>query len=175
MNLRWYAFLVLLLTLWGVSTKDVEQNRALRPIEITKVTKWTDAENVVGFTLTLLASQFIIASGWIIFGSIWYAMAVNTSENSDTHKTIMLFESMFGPDFVIGNLYRCFAVSSFLALAMLIKTVFTIGMSNTAQIFGSTDSSDAYGMVTSDGFLKGTLIRAFFNSFFLIVGWGLVA
>ena len=46
----------------------VEQNRALRPIEITKVTKWTDAENVVGFTLTLLASQFIIASGWIIFG-----------------------------------------------------------------------------------------------------------
>ena len=102
-------------------------------------------------------------------------MAVNTSENSDTHKTIMLFESMFGPDFVIGNLYRCFAVSIFLALAMIIKTVFTIGMSNTAQIFGSTDSSDAYGMVTSEGFLKGTLIRAFFNSFFLIVGWGLVA
>ena len=70
MNLRWYAFLVLLLTLWAVSTKDVEQNRELRPIEITKVTKWTDAENVVGFTLTLLASQFIIASGWIIFGKL---------------------------------------------------------------------------------------------------------
>ena len=71
MNLWLYAFLGLLLTLWAASsTKEIEQNRAFRPIEITKVTKWTDAENVVGFTLTLLASQFIIASGWIIFGKL---------------------------------------------------------------------------------------------------------
>ena len=69
MNLWWYAFLGLLLTLWVSSTKDAE-HRAFRPIEVTKVTKWTEADNVVGFTLTLLASQLIIASGWIILGKI---------------------------------------------------------------------------------------------------------
>ena len=70
MNLWRYAFLGLLLTLWASNhAKEIsEQNRAFQPIEITKVTKWTDAENVVGFTLTLLASQIIIATGWIIFG-----------------------------------------------------------------------------------------------------------
>ena len=102
-------------------------------------------------------------------------MAVNTSENSDTHQSIMLFESIFGPDFVIGNLFRCFAVFSFLALAMIVKTVFTIGLANTVKYFGNTDTSDAYGIVTSEKFLKGAIIRTFFNSLFLIIGWGFVA
>ena len=133
---------------------------------------WSRVHDISNFSLSL---GILSLSCIFVSGSLWYAMAVNTSENSDTHQTIMLFESMFGPDFVIGNLYRCFAVFSFLALAMILKTVFTIGLSNTAQIFAGTDSNDAYGIVTSEGFLKGALIRAFFNSFFLIVGWGLVA
>ena len=102
-------------------------------------------------------------------------MAVNTSENSQTHQNIMLFQSIFGPDFVIGNLFRCFAVFSFLTLAMIFKTVFTIGLADTFKYFGNTNTSDAYGMVTSEKFLKGAITRTFFNSLFLIVGWGIVA
>ena len=41
--------------------------------------------------------------------------------------------------------------------------------------FSSTDSNDAYDIITSENFLRGTLVRAFANGLFLMVGWGLVA
>ena len=61
----------------------------------------------------------------------------------------------FGPNFVIGNFIGCFTVFSLLALAMIIKTVFTISLANTVKYFGNTDTSDAYGIVTSEKFRKG--------------------
>ena len=98
MNLWRYAFLSLLLTLWATdhAAKGVlDQNRAFRPIEITKVTKWTDAENVVGFTLTLLASQLIIATGWIIFGKFEFSRQNSTIMGlQNSHRTKIFFSNI---------------------------------------------------------------------------------
>lgn len=36
--------------------------------QMSKITKWTGTDNVVAFTLTVLASQVIVATGWLIVG-----------------------------------------------------------------------------------------------------------
>jgi hypothetical protein len=51
-------------------TSPIEARSAIASVDITKTTNWVDTSNVVGFTVTLLASQVIIASGWIIFGNL---------------------------------------------------------------------------------------------------------
>ena len=48
-----------------------EKNREFSSIDITKITKWTQTENVVPFCVTVLASQAIITSGWIVLGKIF--------------------------------------------------------------------------------------------------------
>ena len=58
-----------------------------------------------------------------------------TSEDASMHKTVMLFEFMLGPSFVLNNLYRCFTIFSFLAIAMILKTIFTIGVTDTMHYF----------------------------------------
>ena len=68
-------------------------------------------------------------------GTLWYILAVMTSENANMHKTVMLFEFMLGPSFVLDNLYRCFTIFSFLAIAMVLKTIFTIGVTDTMHYF----------------------------------------
>ena len=39
----------------------------------------------------------------------------------------------------------------------------------------TTDGNKVYNVVTAEKFLRGTIVRAFANGFFLLVGWGLVA
>ena len=36
--------------------------------DISKITGWTNTDNVAAFTLTVMVSQIIVASGWLIFG-----------------------------------------------------------------------------------------------------------
>lgn len=91
------------------------------------------------------------------------------------HRNVMLFESMFGPDFVLDAIFRCAAVFSFLALAMVFKTVLTIGLTETMHKFEETDRTKAQSIVTGEKFIQGTLIRTFINGLFLLVGWGIVA
>ena len=105
-------------------------------------------------------------------GTLWYLLAVNTSDKM--HQNVMLFEFMFGPDFVLDNLFRCFSIFSFLAFAMIFKTILTIGFSNTVVAFEGMNGDKVYNILTGEKFIQGSLIRAFFNGSFLIIGWGLV-
>ena len=52
-------------------TKNVVQSRE-GSIDITKITGWTNTGNVAAFTITVLASQIIVATGWLIFGETIY-------------------------------------------------------------------------------------------------------
>ena len=57
-------------------TKNVVQSRE-GSIDITKITGWTNTGNVAAFTVTVLASQIIVATGWLIFGDlIFYGKTV---------------------------------------------------------------------------------------------------
>ena len=37
------------------------------------------------------------------------------------------------------------------------------------------DGNKTYKVLTGEKFLRGTLVRAFANGFFLLIGWGLIA
>ena len=60
--------LILLLTFWTLTLAISRPEQQRSTIDVTKVTKWTGTDNVVAFTLTVLASQIIVATGWIIAG-----------------------------------------------------------------------------------------------------------
>ncbi len=100
---------------------------------------------------------------------------MSTSANPSMHQRVMLFEFMFGPDFVLDNLFRCFTIFSFLAGVMVVKTILTIGVFDTMHYFEEVDRNKAYNILTAEKFIQATLIRAFANGVFLIVGWSLVA
>jgi hypothetical protein len=102
-------------------------------------------------------------------------MAVTTSEKSDIHRNVMLFEFMLEPQFVIGNVFRCMAIFAFLFFAIVFKTVLTIGLTDTMHYFSTTTRTEATGMVTSEKFIRQTLVRTFANGFFLLIGWTMVA
>ena len=90
---------------------------------------------------------------------MWYVLAILTSNNPIMHRSVMSLEFMLGPGFVLGNIFRCAIVFGFLAFMMITKTILTIGFSNTMHYFTKTSEIDAYDMVTSDLFLRGTLVR----------------
>lgn len=71
----------------------------------------------------------------------------------------MSLEFMLGPGFVLDNIFRCVTIFGFLAFMMIMKTIFTIGFTETMHNFTETSHNDAYGIVTSENFLRGTLIR----------------
>ena len=95
------------------------------------------------FDYSCFYTQFYLKFFWhtvldyfsTLSGTLWYILAVMSSENANMHKTVMLFEFMLGPNFVLGNLYRCLTVFLFLAIAMILKTVFTIGLGDTMHYF----------------------------------------
>ena len=69
-----FWFLWILLVISQMTKSDGaqgEKNREFSSIDITKITKWTQTENVVPFCITVLASQAIITSGWIVLGKIF--------------------------------------------------------------------------------------------------------
>ncbi len=52
---------------------------------------------------------------------------------------------------------------------------FVTGLQETMHYFTKTTMGDATNIVTNENFVRVTLIRAFANGFFLIVGWTIVA
>ena len=71
-----FWFLWILLVISQLTKSDGQReiknpSRQFSNIDITKVTKWTQTENVVSFCVTVLASQAIITSGWIILGKLF--------------------------------------------------------------------------------------------------------
>lgn len=125
----------------------------------------------------LKLSLLMIRQNFLSFlsGTLWYLAATSTTQNSNMHRNVMIFETVFGPDFVLDNVFRCATIFSFLAMAMVLKTVLTIGFTETMHKFEQTDRTKAQSIVTGEKFIQGTLIRAFINGLFLLVGWGLVA
>ena len=92
-------------------------------------------------------------------GSMWYILAILTSNNPIMHRSVMSLEFMLGPGFVLDNIFRCATIFGFLAFMMITKAILTIGFSNTMHYFTKTSEIDAYDIVTSDLFLRGTLVR----------------
>ena len=68
----WFLWILLVISQMTKSgSTQGEKNREFSSIDITKITKWTQTENVVPFCVTVLASQAIITSGWIVLGKIF--------------------------------------------------------------------------------------------------------
>ena len=90
----------LLLTTWTVAHEKIYQNefspkidlssRDGGSLDISKITGWTNSENVASFTVTLLASQLIVASGWLIFGKILRSKYNSYRPNSPCMVSIMV-------------------------------------------------------------------------------------
>ena len=64
--LVYFEIIAITIVIANKNEDELEGRNAV--FDISKTTNWVAASNVVGFTLTLLASQAIIASGWLIFG-----------------------------------------------------------------------------------------------------------
>ena len=94
------------------------------------------SSHVLKLTLNCPTAVLHNSYNYLFFpGTLWYILAVMTSEDASMHKTVMLFEFMLGPSFVLNNLYRCFTIFLFLAIAMILKTIFTIGVTDTMHYF----------------------------------------
>ena len=75
-------FLLLLKISWTIATESqnqIDQNHEFNQkdfiardgsFDISKITGWTSTDNVASFTVTVLASQVIVAAGWLIFGKV---------------------------------------------------------------------------------------------------------
>merc|ERR1712050_252129 len=84
------------LTTWTIAAQEKNYQNEFSPkivrssrvgsFDISKITGWTNTDNVAAFTLTVMVSQIIVATGWLIFGTLWYILAVMTaSENANMH------------------------------------------------------------------------------------------
>lgn len=76
-------------------------------------------------------------------------MAISSVDNPSMHKSVMSLEFMLGPSYVLDNVWRCTIIFGFLAFSMIMKTILTIGLTNTGKYFFSTSRNDAYNIVTS--------------------------
>ena len=87
-------FLLLLKISWTESQNQIEQNHEFNQkdfiardgsFDISKITGWTSTDNVASFTVTVLASQLIVAAGWLIFGKVSIFMK---GQSEDSRRTV---------------------------------------------------------------------------------------
>ena len=77
MRIKRLPKILIVVIIFGCLLRSVlAQNSDLEPknfrLDVSKVTSWTQSQNVVGFTITVMAMQVIISLGWIIVGKKLY-------------------------------------------------------------------------------------------------------